>query len=366
MKPATLILMLALVLGACTPAATPAPTPLPPTNTPIPTATPVPAVDNSALRAKADQLLQNVTKAKTFSGAVLLAQNGQVILSQGYGFADREKEIPNTPQTQFRIGQITWGFTAMAILILQEQGKLNVQDKLCTYVADCPDQWKPVTLHHLLTNTSGIPLSWPPDNQPADKVITATKSKALESQPGEKFNWGLTGYLLLGKTIEAASGQTYEAFLQKNIFDPLQMTNTGYDHGQADLAIGYADSGTYAADLYAPEVLFAAGALYSTVEDLYRWEKALSTDKLVPQKSVAAMFAPYIDIPNMPGWSEGYSVSVRPTGPSMTEETGLINGYTACIHRYPDDQTVFIVLTNQENSFAWNTADLITQSLFGK
>ena len=102
-------------------------------------------------------MFQKITKAGVFSGSVLVAQNGQVILSKGYGFANREQKIPNTAQTRFRLASITKQFTAMAIMMLQEQGKLNVQDKICAYITDCPEAWKPITIHQLLTHTSGIP-----------------------------------------------------------------------------------------------------------------------------------------------------------------------------------------------------------------
>jgi CubicO group peptidase (beta-lactamase class C family) len=154
-------------------ATVPPPTAIPPTATRIsPTVTAVPptvpapptlAVATTALGADLDAMFQKLAKDGTFSGSALVAQNGQILLSQGYGLADRDKNLSNTSRTKFRIVSLTKAFTAMAILILQEQGKLKVQDSLCVHLKDCPDAWKPVTLHHLLTHTSGIhePGLWP-------------------------------------------------------------------------------------------------------------------------------------------------------------------------------------------------------------
>jgi CubicO group peptidase (beta-lactamase class C family) len=368
-----------LVTAACAPAATSAPPTAastaapPPSPTAIPTSAPAPtqppsptATATLSLSAKADNMFQTATKVGVFSGSVLIAQNGQVILSQGYGFADREKKIPNTPQTKFRIAELTRGFTAMAILILQEQGKLNVQDKICAYLTDCPASWKSITLHQLLTHTSGIPdtitFSLPPDQMIAD-----AKAKPLDFQPGDKWGFSSTDYVVLGKIIEAVSGQSYETFLQKNIFEPLQMSNTGYDHNQADLAVGYKEKGDSAVDLLNSHDLFAVGALYSTVEDLYRWEQALDIDKLVSLKALEAMFTPYVSIPVMPGQGNGYGLTIRPDQPRFVEEAGWsIEGFKSVVHRYPDDRIAIIILTNQQDVQPWYNADEVGAKLFGK
>ncbi len=163
-----LTLVLIVTLSACAPAATPMPptatNPPPtlaptavPTNTPAVTVMPAPTATRSAqdLAADIDKTMQMLVWAGAFSGSVLVARNGEVILNQGYGLADREKKTPNTSQTKFPIASITKQFTAMAIMLLQEQGKLNVQDKICAYLKDCPTTWQSITIHQLLTHTSG-------------------------------------------------------------------------------------------------------------------------------------------------------------------------------------------------------------------
>ncbi len=342
-KSLTCVLLLAVLLGACAPA-------------------PTLAMDYTALSADFDATGRMLAQRGYFSGSVLVARNGQVILSQGYGFADYAQHIPNTAQTKFRIGSITKQFTAMAILILQEQGKLTVSDKLCAYLADCPESWQAVTLHQLLTHTSGIP-DTTNLSESLDQAIADAKARPLDFQPGEKFGWSNTGYNLLGKVIEAASGQTYESFLQQNIFEPLGMSNTGYDHGQADLALGYETSGSYPVMLDNPDVLFACGALYSTVEDLYRWDQALYTARLVSQKTLDAMFTAYVVIPDSGGQSYGYGWVIRLGTPRLIMHDGVLTGFRSVIFRYPDDKTTIIVLANQQNLDPISLAGLIAGKL---
>jgi CubicO group peptidase (beta-lactamase class C family) len=330
-----------------------------------------PAADIKALSADADALFQDIVKAGTFSGSALIAQNGQIILSQGYGFADRAKKTPNTPQTKFRLGSLTKQFTAMAIMILQEQGKLNVQDKVCAYLTDCPESWKPITLHQLLTHSSGIHDTSDP-NTTLEKMFAYAKLIPLDFQPGTSWNYCNIGFALLGKVIEAASGQTYEAFLQKDIFEPLHMSNSGYDHGQPDLALGYADKGDSAVTPWDGQALFSFGALYSTAEDLYRWDQALYTEKLVSQKSLDAIFTAQVHIPAYPDWGYGYGWFIGPPALHFINHQGVVPGFGSVIYRYPDDKTTIIMLTNQQavDEQAVNDligrADLVAKKLFGK
>ena len=298
----------------------------------------------------------------------MVARNGQVILSQGYGLADRSTNTPNTPQTKFRIGSLTKQFTAMAILMLQARGKLNVQDKLCAYVANCPEIFKPITLHHLLTHTSGAPnaTQW---DQPGDKMLS--KYASLVTPPGEKFLYTDLGYNFMGRIIETVSGQTYEAFMQQNIFEPLQMSSTGYDHQQADLAKGYA-----AADGDLPQQnqdWHAAGALYSTVEDLYRYDQALSTEKLLPQSALKAMFTAQVPVPdgmslpNPKGWGYGYGWFIGPPQPRLVYyHGGQAYGYRTAFWRYPDDKITIIQLCNHENVMLVPTEEAIAAKLLGQ
>ncbi len=307
------------------------------------------------LLPRVDALLNEMAKQNRFSGSILIARDGKVLISKGYGMANYETDVPNTPQTKFRLGSITKQFTALAILMLQERGKLNVQDAVCKYVPDCPAAWQPVTIHHLLTHTSGIwNFTSSPDYRktwtlpsPVADTLARFRDKPLEFTPGERFNYSNSGYVLLGHLIEKISGQTYEAFLRENIFEPLKMTNTGYDNPATLLkhrASGYSTrTGALTNAPYLDmSIPHAAGALYSTVEDLYLWDQALDTEKLVKQKTLDAMFTP---VKNNYGY--GFSIEKR-FGLNTISHGGGINGFTTFMVRYPNEKTTIIVLGNLE------------------
>lgn len=170
-----------------------------------------------------DTMFTNLADEGLFSGAVLVAYQGEVLLSKGYGFADRDRKIANTPQTQFQIASVTKQFTAVAILILQEQSKVSVSDPICNFIVNCPTMWQEITIHHLLTHTSGIPnydyrelgiyqspddTAWSPE-----AFVTVIKKWPLDFQPGEKWSYSNSGYIILGYIIEQVTGQPYETFL---------------------------------------------------------------------------------------------------------------------------------------------------------
>ncbi|HYY55768.1 MAG TPA: serine hydrolase domain-containing protein, partial [Pyrinomonadaceae bacterium] len=175
------------------------------------------------LAPKLDDYMNAAVKAGRFSGAVIVAQNGHALLSKGYGMASLELNAPNSAQTRFRIGSLTKQFTATAIMMLQERGKLNVQDSVCKYVPKCPQTWAGVTLHHLLTHTSGIPdllgfadftrtMALP---SPVADTVGRFRDKPLEFKPGDRFKYSNSGYVLLGYIIEIVSSESYEDFLNR-------------------------------------------------------------------------------------------------------------------------------------------------------
>ena len=179
---------------------------------------------------KADAYLRAQERVNGFSGVVLVARDGVPVVSRGYGWANAEWEIPNTPTTKFRLGSITKQFTATLVLTLQEQKKLSVQDPICTYVTPCPESWKPVTIHHLLTHTSGIPsYTGLPDYaktmmmpRTIEQMVAVFRDLPLEFAPGEKFKYNNSGYFLLGVIIEKVTGKKYEDALRDEIFTPLE------------------------------------------------------------------------------------------------------------------------------------------------
>ncbi len=242
------------------------------------------------LTTKFQQYMDAAVKVDGFSGSVLVSRGGETLFARGYGMANIELQVPNTPRTKFRLGSITKQFTAMAIMIIAEQGKLKLDDPIGKYVDDAPKTWKKVTLHHLLTHTSGIfDFTSDPDleklmSRPETlrSLIARFKDKPVNFPPGEKFAYCNSGYVLLGAVIEKVSGMSYEAFLRKSIFEPLGMKDTGYDHTETILpnrAAGYerVGDGLKNADYIHMSQPFSAGALYSTVEDLARWDRRSTT-----------------------------------------------------------------------------------------
>jgi CubicO group peptidase (beta-lactamase class C family) len=322
-----------------------------------------------------DTVLKNLADQELLNASVLIGQKGTVLLSKGYGLADREHKTPNTTSTRFRLGSITKQFTAMAILILQAQGKLNVKDFICNYLADCPSTWKAITIHHLLTHTSGIPnytelpyyLSTRATPSAPEQSIARFKDLPLDFQPGDKWSYSNSGYVVLGYIIEQVSGQTYEDFLQQFIFTPLNLQDTGYDHNANDLAVGYRNRySTLPADYIDMSIHHAAGALYSTVGDLYTWENALSTEQLIPRAYLDEMFAPQAAIPDSGGWAYGYGWLIgTDLGRPVVLHGGEIEGFTTIVTRYVDDQIVIIVLGNQEDKDVGLIATIIAKKLFG-
>jgi CubicO group peptidase (beta-lactamase class C family) len=314
---------------------------------------------NVKIASQVNSLLSQQAAHQQFSGSVLIAYRDQVLLSKGYSMADWQRRVPNTPDTRFYLGSTSKQFTAMAILILQERGKLHVSDHLCTYIVPCPPAWQPVTIHEVLTHTSGIPQldgsslsttsprSW----------IASFNSFSLVSTPASQFSYCSICYQILGYVVEQVSGESYSAFLQQAIFGPLHMQDSG--SGDADYtsilnhAAGYAGwqvLDTYAGMDVTPQwtFLFGSGLVYSNAEDMYRWDQALSHYTLVSQQTLKEAFTPYV-ASQYAGSSYGYGwfIAHSPVpGHRLIWHDGKIPGFRTYIGRYPDDGVTIIILSN--------------------
>ena len=324
------------------------------------------------IRTKVDEYMKAAVTVNGFGGSILVAQNGQPVVSKGYGMANIELAVPNTPQTVFRLGSVTKQFTAMAIMMLQERGKLRVSDPVCQYLTDCPAAWQPLTIRHLLTHTAGIPnyTNFPDFARTAvlptssADMVGMLRDKPLEFAPGEKFAYSNSGYYVLGIIIERASGKTYADFLQANIFTPLAMSNTGYDNPSTIIrnrAAGYARQAgeTVNAAYMDMTIPFAAGALYSTTDDLLRWDQALYKDTLVSQKSLDEIFTP-----DKGGYGYGWSIGKR-FDRQVIAHGGGIYGFATEIARFPADRATVIVLSNVEGAAAGKIANDLAAVVFG-
>lgn len=314
---------------------------------------------------KIDNLLDKYHEFGQFNGSVLVADNGEVIFSDGYGMANMEHDIPNRPDTKHRIGSITKQFTAALILQLVEEGKLELDKPISTYL---PNYVGPaadvVNIHHLLTHSSGIPsyTSFPDffeersrDRYSPEEFVKIFADSTLQFTPGEKFAYNNSGYFLLGHIIEEVTGKSYEQVLQEKILDPLDMQDTGYDHHATIIknrAAGYEKNGSeYINAPYLDMSLpYAAGSLYSTAEDLYKWDRALYEDEILSEASKELMFSPQIP-DGEAQYGYGWAIANMPVGKStdsvaIVAHGGGINGFNTLIVRLPEEDDLIVLLNN--------------------
>lgn len=307
--------------------------------------------------ARMEQVIQSYTANHQFMGAVLVAKGGEILLSKGYGSANLEWDIPNTPAAKFRLGSITKQFTAACILMLQDRGKLNVQDPVKKYMPDAPAAWDKITLYNLLTHTSGIPSftgfpeysKWEPFATTPAEAVARFRDKPLEFAPGEKWNYSNSGFLLLGYLIEKITGGSYEKFVTDNIFIPLGMHDSGYDSNAAIIphrAAGYTPGkdGLRNAGFVHMSIPHAAGALYSTTGDLLKWEQGLFGGKLLSAAALETMTTPFKN-----NYACGLFVETK-DGRKKIEHGGGIEGFNTHLAYYPADKLTVVVLANVNGS----------------
>ena len=308
-----------------------------------------------------DAFFATYYEAGLFNGTVLVAENGKVILRKGYGSADFEWQIPNTPDTKFRLGSITKQFTSALILQLVNERKLSTDAKLADVLPYYrKDTGARITVEHLLTHTSGIPSYTGLPNFMSDVSRDPYEVRAfvekycsgdLEFEPGSSYRYNNSGYFILGAIIEQIAGKPYERVLKERIFDPLGMTASGYDTTRALLpkrARGYTQrlSGVINADYLDMSLPYAAGSLYSTVDDLYLWDQALYGEKVLPAALKEQMFTPKLS-----NYGYGWVIRKQPIGAAKAERTtighgGGINGFSSLITRIPEDRHLVVLLNN--------------------
>jgi CubicO group peptidase (beta-lactamase class C family) len=320
-----------------------------------------PAQQPTARVRQIDELVSLYHKYGQFNGAILVAENGAVIYKKGFGLANMEWNIPNEPDTKFRLGSITKQFTAALILQLAEEGKIKLDAKVSDYLPYYrKDTGSRITIHNLLSHTSGVPnytaapgfmqnVSRNPFE--VDDFVKKYASGDLEFEPGTKFNYSNSGYFLLGAIIEKVTGKPYEKVLQEKILDPLGMKNTGYDHYGTVLskrASGYIKTprGYENASYLDMTIPYAAGSLYSTVEDLFLWDQALYGDKVLSTASKELMFKP-----NLENYGYGFGIRKATLGANKTEvpvveHNGGINGFNTIIVRLIGSKKLIVLLDN--------------------
>ncbi len=306
-----------------------------------------------------DAVMSDIYKPGEPGAAVIVRRDGRTLFRKGYGLADLELGVKVEPDMVFRLGSITKQFTATAILMLAGEGKLSLQDPIGKYLPAFPTGDRKVTIEHLLTHTSGIKSYtnmeewlqlWRQDMTP-QQIIDMSKDKPFEFNPGERWNYNNTGYVMLGAVIEKVSGLTYEDFIQTRIFAPLAMKHSHY--GSAERVIprrvpGYQkdNRGIINAPYLSMTQPYAAGSLLSSVDDLAVWNEAVFSGKLLKKEWQDKAFAPY---PLANGESTGYGYGWFISdfrGHRCIEHGGGINGFTSQAMAFPDDHVYIAILTN--------------------
>ena len=299
--------------------------------------------------SKLDNYLTRITPFG-FSGALLVAKNGEIILNKGYGAAIRSSETPNDANTIFSVGSITKQFTAAAILKLESRGKLRVTDSLGTYFKDVPPEKQSITIHNLLTHTSGIVQDAGGDYEMVgrDEAVRRILALPMEFKPGEQFGYSNSGYSLLAAIVEQVSGLSYEQFLRDSLFVPSGMMATGYripdwkSHVVAHWYVGEKDNLTPLQRQYPGWFLVGNGGILSTPGDMYRWHLALLGDRILPHEEKVKLFTPFLD-----EYAYGWDVIKSPHGLLIQHNGGSDLGNSAEIRRYIDSNAVSIIFCNQ-------------------
>ena len=310
---------------------------------------------------KINDLINQFVIHENFNGVVLVAQNSEAIFKKAYGLANREWEIPNAIDTKFRIGSLTKQFTALLILQLVDKGKINLDGKISDYLDYYnKDIGNKVTIHHLLTHTSGLPIfsSKPlPEayigSYPVKDFVEKYCSDSLDFEPGSKFQYSNCGYYILGAIIESVTGKTYEENLAQMILEPSGMKNTGYDHPENILskrASGYGvDNGKlFNARYQNMSIPFSAGAIYSTVEDFLLWDKELYSGKLLSKKLTKLMLSPQAANENYGyGWYISKDTLTDVNNPiTVCSHGGSITQFNNLIVRRLDEKILIVIFSN--------------------
>ncbi|HKS28739.1 MAG TPA: serine hydrolase domain-containing protein [Pyrinomonadaceae bacterium] len=316
--------------------------------------------------AKLDRILTRYTMYG-FSGTVLVAQGGKIILNRGYGLADRKSGAPNTEDSVFAIGSLTKQFTAAAILQLEDEGKLRTQDLASKYLGEFPQDKAAITLHHLLTHTSGLISDGANARLPLedrDEYIEAVKRTRLRSQPGEKFYYSNVGYNLLAAIVEKVSGLSFEDYLQQRLFKPAGMKSTGFINrrawNRALLSIGYEPaaigSGSFSPGEIKPSKWDdrGAGGVLSTTTDLYRWHLALEGGRILSSDSKRKLYTPFLN-----DYAYGWEVRKTKQGTLAIQHGGDVPGFQSWLARFPEEKLVVVMLIN--NRMRWRS--LLTGTL---
>ncbi|GIH24904.1 serine hydrolase [Acrocarpospora phusangensis] len=316
------------------------------------------------------EYLRELAEEKKFTGTALVVRHGKVLLRTAAGAADEEKHIPNRPDTVYRIASVTKQFTSMIVLKLRDRGLLGLEDKVCpylipAYLKSCPRAWKPITIREIVTHTSGIPdIQGLPDfyaklSQPTTtrKLIQRFVHEPLDFKPGTSWKYSNSGYILAGAIIQVVTRDSYGTVLEDEITDPLRLRHTGYSRRNppAGYAKGYFTVGSPAPPINGSQA-FSATGIYSTVDDIARWDRAFGAHLVAPPATVKQAFTPQAKCPatgclNLPSSAYAFGWLVDELeGHRLRYHPGLLQGYAASNMYLVDDDIVVVVLSNVQDT----------------
>ena len=323
--------------------------------------------------ARMEQVIQSHVGTGGFMGTVLVARDGKVVLDKAYGMANVEWDVPNAPNTKFRLGSITKQFTAAAILKLEMMGKLRVSDPISKFVGPVPDDKRAITVHHLLTHTSGLTDQLGGDYEALSRkdMLDGALESELRSAPGTEYSYSNLGYSILAAIVEKVSGRSYEEFLAAQLFAPAGMRQTGYvlpEWGPEQVAVEYDENGEpKGRPFHHPWAedgpywnLRGNGGLLSTARDMFRWHVALRGEEILSKSAKEKMFKPHV--PEEEGgesyYGYGWVVSPADEGRILWHDGG--NGWSlGVLARFPDqDAMVFWVSNHAYKDGEWNLEKL--------
>jgi CubicO group peptidase (beta-lactamase class C family) len=307
------------------------------------------------------------------NGTILVSKGDEILFQKAYGFANKEENIKNTTDTVFPIGSLTKSFTAISILQLEEEGKLSIDQPLSAYVQGFPNGDE-ITLHHLLTHSSGIPeLLKVVDNKNEHtpiEIIDQIKQEELEFKPGEKYAYSNSNYLLLGYIIESVSGQSYQDYVKENIFEKANMKNSGFLNSTVDYAVGYENMEKPSRSIH-DSLTFAAGDVTSTVSDMEKYNQAINNHVLLSEEETNKMQTGYMKSAPLGAANYGYGWHVIDNKISfdhkMIQHAGGLAGHKADFARFIDEDLTIIILTNNQGKTKLGTFSReIASIVFGK
>ncbi len=335
---------------------------------------------------KINELISLYTDYEGFNGSILVAHEGKIIYKKGFGLANMEWEIPNQINTKFRIASVTKPFTAMLIMQLVAENKLDLHEPITNYLPDYPKKnGKQITIDQLLTHTSGTVRDYKsdkkinryPDRVRIEEMVNEFSELPLEFKPGERFAYSNSGYMILGYIIEIITGKSYETILQEKILLPLGMKNTGIEKHRSIIkyrAKGYFKGfGEYFNSNYIDmSTATAVGNMYSTIEDLFLFDQALSNETLLPKEYMDAVFTQHIqDIDYGGYYGYGWELKKKPIGNTtdMIEtigHSGAIDGFCALFTRIPSSNSCIIILNNTRRAYLNAITTAVTGILYDK